>query len=293
MDDTITVKKIKDFEPRVPKKSAFTIETSRDLPKMNQLMVFSGKRGGGKSVALTTFIARLLDEDVIDRVIMITPTYLSNKEIFKPLKIKEDTDVIEPTSDAIKQFIALGKADQEEYTHFLARKKLYKEFLKSIKNSEPMRDDILLFYDDLGFFTEPPKWKYPTERPPRIFLVIDDCMGTPLMNPKSGLMNLCIKHRHIWEGVGCSIAMLVQSYCAVGGLPRPIRENCSLLVLFKCKDDNQIHKIHQEIGADIPLERFDRFFKYATEKPYGFLVIDFNPKTPEQQFRSGWNEYLY
>ena len=86
--------------------------------------------------------------------------------------------------------------------------------------------------------------------------------------------------------------MLVQTYCAIGGLPRPIRENCTLLCLFKLKDQNQHKKIHEEIGSDVDLDRFDKFFEYATSKPYGFLAIDFNPKKPEQTFRCCFNEYL-
>ena len=77
-----------------------------------------------------------------------------------------------------------------------------------------------------------------------------------------------------------------------GGLPRPIRENCTLLCLFKLKDQNQLKKIHEEIGSDVDLERFDKLFEYATSKPYGFLAIDFNPKSADHTFRCCFNEYL-
>ena len=36
----------------------------------------------------------------------------------------------------------------------------------------------------------------------------------------------------------------------------------------------------------------DKFFEYATSKPYGVFAIDFNPKKPEQTFRCCSNEYL-
>ena len=85
---------------------------------------------------------------------------------------------------------------------------------------------------------------------------------------------------------------LVQSYCAIGGVPRPIRENCTLLLLFKLKDENQRKKIHEEIGADIDLEKFDSMFSYATEEPFSFLTIDFNPVDKEKQFRKQFDEYL-
>ena len=62
----------------------------------------------------------------------------------------------------------------------------------------------------------------------------------------------------------------------------------------KCihKDQNQMKKIHEEIGSDVDLERFDKLFEYATSKPYGFLAIDVNPKNPDHTFRCRFNEYL-
>ena len=122
----------------------------------------------------------------------------------------------------------------------------------------------------MDFTNGPPKWKYADDsRPPRLFLVIDDCMGADLFKPRGGLVNFCIKHRHIADGLGISVAMLVQSYCAVGGVPRPIRENCTCLCLFKsaAQHGSQLEKIHSEIGADIDLDKFDKMFTYATQIP--------------------------
>jgi hypothetical protein len=294
--NTIKVKKIKNFDTIIPKKSAFTIDTPYDVPKLNTLMVLSGKRGGGKGVAITTFVEKLMSLGLTDRVILISPTYWSNKTIFEPLKINEETDIIEPTKDAVKTLVELVEKDKELYDEYLKKKKLYEKYKKMMASDTPLWSidpEMMMEFLELGFFEEAPKWKYPDDsHPPRIFVIIDDAMGTELMGGKSGLLNLCIKHRHVAKGLGISIALLVQSYCAVGGIPRPIRENCTLLALFKCKDENQIEKIHQEIGADVNLENFDKMFKYATDKPYGFLTIDFSPKNPEQMFRSGWNEYI-
>jgi hypothetical protein len=229
-------------------------------------------------------------------VILISPTYWSNKTIFEPLNINEETDIIEPTKDAVKKLVELVEQDKDEYDEHIKKKKLYQKYKKMMASDTPLWSidpEIMMEFLELGFFEEAPKWKYPDDtHPPRIFVIIDDAMGTELMNPKSGLVNLCIKHRHIAKGLGISLALLVQSYCAVGGIPRPIRENATLLALFKCKDENQIEKIHQEIGADVDLEQFDKMFKYATDKPYGFLVIDFSAKEKSKTFRSGWNEYI-
>ena len=45
----------------LPAKSAFTIETACDFPKLHTLCIASGKRGGGKSVAIANFIKRCKD----------------------------------------------------------------------------------------------------------------------------------------------------------------------------------------------------------------------------------------
>ena len=298
---SVSTKKIKGYEIKPPKKSAFQIETPSDQIRLHTLLVASGKRGGGKSVAVSNLCAKLIEQGVLDRVILISPTYFSNKEIFANLNIDEEEDVLEPEKDVVKTVIQKVEDDKKDYEEFVEKLKKWRMFQKMMKSKKPinMLDPALLVeFMELGFLDntsetmEKPKWKYKHERPPIIMLIIDDAMGTPLFNPKSGLVNLCIKHRHVAKGMGLSTCLLVQSYCAVGGIPRPIRENCTVALFFKCKDDNQIKRIHAEIGADVDVEQFDKMYKFATEQPYGFLMVDFHPKEKEQMFRKNFDEYL-
>ena len=73
---------IKNFKIKPPDKGAFTIETPEDIPKMHCMMMVSGKRGGGKSVATANFVRKLKDLALVDRCLLITPTYNSNKQIW-------------------------------------------------------------------------------------------------------------------------------------------------------------------------------------------------------------------
>ena len=287
-------KHINNFDIKVPSKSAFAIDTPPDIPKMHSLIILSGKRGGGKSVAITNFVKKLLDNDLMDRVVLLSPTYYSNKETYAPLKIKEN-DIIEPSKGSIKLLIGLVEAEKAEWDEFLERKKLYKQFKNDMEGHVPIQNihpELMLQYHNNEFFQHPPTWKYKKEVPPRVFIIIDDSMGTDLMKPSSGLLNFIIKHRHIGEGLGVSVAMLVQSYACHGGLKRAIRENTCLLGLFKATDENQVKKIIQEMG-DVDEDRFRTMFEYATSKPFGFLLIDFNPKDESKKFRANFNEYLY
>ena len=286
--------KISNFSIKPPMKSAFSIDTPNDIPKLHTLMIFSGKRGGGKSVAVTNYLRKLLDLKLMDRIVLLTPTWHSNKEVYAPLELDEDLDVIEPTKNSLKDIIKLVEGEKEGWDTYLKQKNLYAKFNKDMKSNKPIAEidpEQLLMYHDNNFFHRKPEWKYEKEVPPRIFVIIDDMLGTDLMLPSAGLTNLCIKHRHIAEGTGLSIAMLVQSYCCQGGLNRAIRENCCQLALFKNTDDNQIKKITQEMG-DVDEDKFLKMFEYATEEPFGFLFIDFNAKSDEQQFRKNFDEYL-
>ena len=285
--------KIKNFGIIPPQKGAFTIETPPDIPKLHCMMMVSGKRGGGKSCAVANFVKKLKDYNLMDRVLLITPTYNSNKSIWDIATIEEE-DVYEPDIMVLKNVIQLVEAEKSEWDMFLVQKQQYQEFKRDLKRKPITEIDegLLLEYQDLGFFEGPPTWKYNKEVPPRLFLIIDDCMGTDLFKPRAKLINFCIKHRHIADGLGISVAMLVQSYCAIGGVPRPIRENTTLLLLFKCKDENQRKKIHEEIGSDVDLDKFDAMYTYATEEPFSFLTVDFNPKAPDKQYRKQFDTFL-
>jgi len=298
----IKVKKTKaNFELRLPSKSAFAVETPDDMPKLHQLMIISAKKGGGKLIQIVQFVGELIERGIIQKCLLMSPTYYSNIEGLKPLNLNEDTDVLEPTKENIGKIDDIMNQEANDWEEYLEKEKKYKQFKKLMKSREPINmipPEQLLEYDSMGFFTEPPKWKYKQVVPPRVFLIIDDAVGTEIMNPKSGLLQLCIRHRHTGRlkhtggSLGLSIALLTQTYSCQSGIPRPIRENCSMLLLGATKDENQIEKIHQEIGTDIDLEKFDALYKYATDKPFGFLIIDFSPKDKSKTFRAGWNEFI-
>ena len=105
----LKTKKIHKFKTELPKAGAFTIDTDADFPKLHTLCIASGKRGGGKSVAITNFIKSARDKHYYDRVFLITPTYYSNRNIWDIAKIDEE-DVYEPTVSVLKDIIQLVEA---------------------------------------------------------------------------------------------------------------------------------------------------------------------------------------
>jgi hypothetical protein len=291
------VKKINKFATELPKKSAFMIDTEPDFIKLHTLCIASGKRGGGKSVAIANLVKKAKDAGYFDKVYLITPTYNSNKQIWAIADIQEE-DVYEPDMNVLKTIIANVEAEKAEWDAFLSRKKLLKQFKKDMKTTpyDKIGSNSMLDYLENGFFDVGginEEWKYKNEVPPRLAVIVDDSLGTDLMARRNaGLTNLCIRHRHIADGLGISIFMLVQSYCAQGGVARAIRENCTHLLLFRINDENQIKKVKEESDLPITDEEWIAMCKYAHDIPYNFLMLDFVPKTECRRYRSGFDNYI-
>lgn len=278
---------------KLPSKSAFQIETDPDFIKLHTLMVINGKRGGGKTVALCNFLRECKSKHYYDRIFVITPTYNSNKTIWDIADIPEE-DTFEPDVNVIHNVVKLCEDEKAEWDNFLQQKELYKQFQKDANRPiTKISDDNLIHYYNFGFYNSPPKWKYPKEQPPRLGIVLDDCLNSDVMARRTaGLTNLCIRHRHQNSGSGVSIFMLVQSYCSQGGVPRVVRENCTHLLLFKINQENQIKKIIEESDLEVSNEEFMEMLNKAHSEDYQFLMIDFAAKCPTKKYRIGFNQYI-
>jgi hypothetical protein len=290
------LKQINKFKTILPKKGAFTIDTDDDFMKLHTLCVASGKRGGGKSVAVANLVKEAKDKGYFDKVYLVTPTYESNKSIWEIADIQEE-DIYEPDINVLNVIKQNVETERQEWDDFLKRKALYKKYKKDIQNTpfDKIKSSDILSYLEQGFFDFEfnDKWKYGKERPPRLAVVIDDCMGTDLMTKRTaGLTNLCIRHRHIGKGLGISIFMLVQSYCSRDGIARPIRENTTHLMLFKINDENQIKKVKEESDLPVEDEEWTAMCNHAHSKPFNFLFIDFSPKCETKRFRDGMDSYI-
>ena len=69
-----TIKLDKNYDIKVPKTKAFTIETSPDLIKLHAVILANCKRGGGKTLSLTNLLRMMKDDGVLDRLILVSPT---------------------------------------------------------------------------------------------------------------------------------------------------------------------------------------------------------------------------
>lgn len=291
------MKKDRTIDIQMPKTNPYVFDTDDDFIKMPALICVNGKRHSGKTLSVVNYVREMKNRHYCDRCLVITPTYASNKTTWDIAEIDEE-DVYEPTKYVLKDIKKFIQDEKEEWDLFLEMKEKYKEYQKMVKKQNLNVEDEnlikeLLNYEELGFFDEPPKWKYRKEVPPRLTLVIDDCMGTDIMLPSAGLTKFVIAHRH-WSCIGISVFMLVQSYTAGAGqgLARPIREQTTQLWLFKIAQENQLKKVFEESDLEIDYEKYLELCNQVHSVPYNFLMIDFNAKDPEKKYRNGFKEFI-
>jgi hypothetical protein len=284
--------------------------TSEDAFRQPCLQYIVGQRTAGKSFLTSKMLAQAKRDKTFDIVYIITPSFNSNKSYFQKYVAQEN--VFEPTKMSIQAVICRVEQDRDDWEQFLAMKEMYKKFQEEIKrigNRELCYDDPerLLGYLDMGFLDGAPKWKYEKEEPPKSLLVLDDCLGSPAIMNSSGLTRIATLNRHIApleedhvdaknghvrSACGLAVIILSQSYKYQQGISRILRENCSILTLFKNKQEKQLMAIKEELANVVDVELFDKAYAFAVREKFGNLSVDFKPKCPSKTFRKNLKEII-
>lgn len=284
------------YKIKVPPKKAFDVNTPEAEIPMHTLCALVGARTSGKTLAVMNKIYQLQQEKCCDRVFFISPTVPSNRPILNMIKINEEDIYDEPNNDALKDVLDKVNDEANEWEEYQEKMKKYERLKKFMLRKDKSLIDVSKYWDVLGGsqdILEKPESKYGHK--PVLVLVIDDCQGTPLFSTssKSAFVNFLLRNRHCGRGLGLSCFLLVQSYLAqTGAIPRCVRENLTLLCLFKTKDQRSMEKIAGELGNVIDPEIFMRAYNEAMKEDYGFLVVDTAPKLPKYRFRSKWDKLI-
>lgn len=311
MDDgngyTVTTTKIPAAQALVlPKKKAFLDHQSKTLPALHTLCVAAAKRGGGKTTFVTNMIRQYKAEGLCDRCFVVSPTCVSNAEFYEGL-VNDESDLFhEPTNATVFDVVDRIEEEAAQYKEWEEVVKLFKIWAKFIRTRKPLEmlggdgkmlpDDLMQRIDELGIpdMLELPAPKYAHGRPPVCHILFDDIQGSQIMRQGSPFINLCIRHRHVGMGMGCSIWILCQSYISTSSTPRPIRENAILLLLWAVRDEKLREQIAREAaGCCVSVEEFKVAFDFATadDDGHGVLMVDYSAPR-ERQFRRGLTEII-
>ena len=102
-----------------------------------------------------------------------------------------------------------------------------------------------------------------------MMLIVDDMASTPIYTYSLGeLVNLQMKCRHLFiTTINC-----IQHYTLI---PRPIRINSHVMLLFPCKSPKLVKEIAETVCNNYSVDEFIELFNHATkDKPYHFLYLD-------------------
>jgi len=281
----------------VPKSStAFAYKTAPELPAAHMVSLAIGKRGSGKTVAITNLVKHLK----YDIIYVISPTFKSNSLLMTDLEIPDENVWEDPDDpNVVSDIIQRVEEERDILEQYLEDMKEYKMFLKMLKNKNTMVSDEMLFKFFPEGELEPPKHMY-GGRNPFIGLLIDDCQSSKLFSNKR-IQNLTIKHRHIGAfsnnrpSIGLSMFFLVQNYKSKsGGLDRAIRNNATNALIFKSKDEKELEFIASEMSGEVSKDKFMQAYKYAVnDGDHPFLFIDLHKKKNHpSMFRSRFNKFL-
>ena len=284
------------YDIKLPKHGPQKIETPPDQIGMHALVIATAKRGGGKTVAVTNLCKNLVKDKALDRLLVVSPTWGSNKHMFEGLPVEESDIHHEPGPPVVPDVVGKVEEEMKDWKAYKEKAKLRKQLEAALRACRSDADiinispQLLIDAFNLDVFQQPPKHKYNGKRPV-LGLFIDDSQATKLFN-SAAFQNMVLKHRHIGDGLGISIFMAVQTYSAqTGGMPKALRENCTHLLLFRTKSQPVLKQIAEE--NDLSEDQFMPLYEYATgSDDHDFLFIDFNPKTHDRKFRKNFNQYI-
>lgn len=288
---------IKGCEITPPKNTSGDYETEPNMFKMHQVCVAVGKRASGK----TTAIVNLLEKMKYDRILIVSPTIKSNKELLDRLKIDE-SDIFEDCDDPnvvdkIKTIVEDEAKDLERYEEELRR---YNKLMKAL-NSDHMpidEEDLIAFFNDRDFMRPTHRWNGAKVR---MAVVFDDCLGSGLYSKPRKLNALSTYSRHIGQlekggSIGISLYFLIQSFkCQTGGLNKVIRNQCTSMLLFKTKDSAELMDVAESVAGEIHKDLFAKVYEQAIGdgKKHEFLTIDLHPKKHHpSMFRKLFGEFI-
>jgi len=295
---------------KLPKDSnAFSIDTPDHLPKLHQLCIANGKRGSGKSIAITNLIRMYKEELGSDlRCIIVSPTFGSNYKLLSELGINREDVFEEPDDDVPAKLIRIADDERDAFLEWKHLDAYYNDFIKTIKGGffdrSNMDEYMLQYYNPLTNQFERPKPKYKCYlkgKPPVLFTFIDDAQGSKLLSTNKKMLQLCLRHRHLGQfppptggAVGMSIFCSTQTFKSQGGLNKAIRNNSTSIILFKTKDMSELHQIADAFSGEIPVDRFFELYEQATEGDHDFLFVDLHYKKEVQPsgYRKHFDTYL-
>jgi hypothetical protein len=286
---------------------AFSLETPPEHIKLHGIVLAVAKKQSGKSFLLTNILSQLQKAGSIQRIIVVSDTFDSNKKMLEDLNIRPG-DVYSPSDpDAVTKIINTINAERDDLQRYRDEMKRYKELDKRLMNASVWDDyltpELLSLYNpDTDEFEEPKHWL--NGKRVGIAVYVDDAQHSLLLSDKA-FRNLCIKHRHLGSfedgspPIGCSLFITMQNYTAQGneGIPKAVRGNANVFAIWRTGNKKELDLLMTELSGQIPKEKLTQAYNAVMDRDpddrHACLVVDLDPKPHHPSpFRINYTDWL-
>jgi len=273
------IKNLTNEEIKVPDKCGMN-NLPEGLPCGFFSMLAVGTSGSGKSNSVINLIKKL--KPYYNRYVLISPTGCKDdrgvrgEPKWDSPKIDFDHEYDSYYPGLISDITTEQKECIDNYDDYQKYKAIYIAALKFLKTcSNPHDEDAIFAFKDVETLIQHDFAHYDDcpdffqKVPPSMMLIVDDMASTPIYTYSLGeLVNLQMKCRHLFiTTINC-----IQHYTLI---PRPIRVNSHVMLLFPCKSPKLVKEIAETVCNNFSVDEFIQLFNYATkDKPFHFLYLD-------------------
>lgn len=244
-------------------------------PKLFFIGAIVGSRGSGKTHAMIQLMQMYNASKTFDKTYVICPTYDSDPKYKLFETLDTQLTVHREFNDAIWAEVEEEiQGDLDEYDAYVERLAIWKKAMNP-KQIETLSEDEYAELERTGFEKPSTRWKHGK---PTSVLILDDLVGSSLYRAdcKGRFNSWAIRHRH----ARTAVIFLAQVWA--NAVPRQLRANLSLALLFRCKNTGITKEIASEFSSYVSIEDFQAMWDQATAEDHGFLLCDFESPKGEQ-----------
>lgn len=264
------------------------------MPQPPFLMGIFGGRGAGKTTSLIKLIRWYQDPrfKAFDRIIVFSPTHVEDPK-WKALAEEDLGASLELHADYTEADMNRIKTEQADaLARFDRHKEAIKAYIKYDKrngSTDGMTEQEVLLLHEYDF-SDPRTSDQFQNGVPSAMVIFDDQLGNNLVykpNCNNEVGRTTFRHRH------SNISMVFLNQAYKNGLPKGLRDNVNVMILFANKSEAEKRAVAEELATYVSIDDLVTMWEFATEQEdHGFFMIQFDPKKPEWRFRRNFNQLI-